>query len=67
MYLEFSILLYPLCIFVKFCKKLKNRDDGDDGRGRMEKGRERGKETEWSREPDGLGADPCSSALAVCP
>lgn len=68
MYLEFIILLSPLCMFVKFYKKkLKNRDDGDDGRGRVEKGRERGKETEWSREPDGLRADPCSSTLAVCP
>lgn len=39
MYLEFIILFSPLCIFVKFYKKkLKNRDDGDDGRGKTGKG-----------------------------
>ena len=37
------------------------------GGGRLEKGRERGKDREWSREPDGLGADPRSSTLALCP
>ena len=39
MYLESIILLSPLCMFVKFYKKkLKNGDDGDDGRGKSGKG-----------------------------
>lgn len=44
MYLEFIILLSPLCMFVKFYKKkLKNGDDGDDGRGKSERAEREGK------------------------
>lgn len=54
-------------MFVKFYnKKLRDRNDRDGREGEVI-GEDREKEREWSREPEGLGTDPSSSILAVCP